>query len=204
MTTAMTNPIKNDALERRRRKQRIVEQHTEKEYYCCGKKVNKNVWELQQIYESTQAKTTQVLPEFLERIRYMIVNGIRKATFSKSVDQNGELFSHVMETLLSKIVPKVDPETKQLTTVYDRTKNNIGGYILTTCYWSVIDWQKADTWNKSLLSCSEFLEDYDKASEKQISPELTQLKFIKNFDEGNTYVPVIQQLLQGGDNEDED
>lgn len=194
--------ITNDALERKRKKKRIVEEHTEKEYYVCGKKTNKNVYELQMLYESTQAKTTKVLPEFLERIRFMIVKGICKATYSKTVDQQGELFNHTVETILNKIVPKRDPVTKKLVTKYDSTKTNLGAYILNACYWSVVAFQNNESWCESLLSCSDYLEDYDEASEQPILAELGQLKFIKNFEQSNSYVPFIQSLLEGDKYED--
>lgn len=194
--------ITNDALERKRKKKRIVEEHTEKEYYVCGKKTNKNVYELQMLYESTQAKTTKVLSEFLERIRFMIVKGICKATYSKTVDQQGELFNHTVETILNKIVPKRDPVTKKLVTKYDSTKTNLGAYILNACYWSVVAFQNNESWCESLLSCSDYLEDYDEASEQPILAELGQLKFIKNFEQSNSYVPFIQSLLEGDKYED--
>ena len=194
--------IKNDALERKRKKKRIVEEHTEKEYYVCGKKTNKNVYELQMLYETTQAKTTKVLPEFLERIRYLIVKGICKTTYSKSVDQQGELFNHTVETVLNKIVPKRDPITKKLVAKYDSTKTNLGAYILNACYWSVVAFQNNESWCESLLSCSDYLEDCDEASEQPILAELGQLKFIKNFEQSNSYVPFIQSLLEGDKYED--
>lgn len=188
MVSTMTRPDKN---------KRVVEVHTEKNYYVCGKKTNKNVWELQQLYESTQAKTTKILPEFIERIRYMVVKGITKATFSKSVDQNGELFNFVLEELINKIVPKVDPKTKKLVTKYDKTKTNLGNYILNSCYWSVVQYQNDETWYEGLVSCGDFMEDYEKVSEKPIETELGQLKFISSYESGNSYIPLIQEILQG-------
>lgn len=199
----MSTEVKNDALERKRKKRRIVEEHTEKEYYVCGKKTNKNVYELQMLYEATQAKTTEVLPEFLERIRFMIVKGICKATYSKSVDQNGELFNHVVETILNKIVPKRDPKTKKLITKYDSTKTNLGAYILNACYWSVLAFQNNENWCESLLSCSDYLEDYDEASEQPFLSDLGQLKFITNYEPSNGYIPLIQRLLEGAQSEED-
>lgn len=193
----MTNPIKNDALSRRKNKQRIVEEHTEKEYYVCGKKTNKNVYELQQIYESTQAKTTKILPEFIERIRFMIVKGILKATYKKRVDQTGELFHYVLDDIISKIVPTVDPSTKQLVTKYKKEKANLGAYILNQCYWAVVSYNDTKQWFDNQLSCSDFLEDYSKVSDKPINHEIGGFKFISKYEEGNTYVPLIQAILQG-------
>ena len=194
MTALMTNPIKNDSLKKKRRGERIVEEHTEKEYYVCGKKTNRNVWELQQIYESTQAKTTEVLPEFVERIRFMVVQGIRKATYAKSVDQNGEMFNVVMEDLLNKIVPKLDPKTKELKTRYNKDKTNLGAYILNSCYWSVVAYQNGESFYEGLVSCGDFMEDYEKVSEKPIEHEVEQLKFISSYEPGNSYISIIQNL----------
>lgn len=187
----MTNPI------RRKRGERVVEVHTEKDYIVCGKKTNKNVWDLQNIYESTQAKTTKVLPEFVERIRFMVVRAICKATYTSSVDQKGELFNYVLENLLSKIVPTIDPNTKQLVTKYKREKANLGNYINTTCYWSVIAYQNGEQWHESLVSCSDFMEDYEKASETPIETDLGQLKLISEYEQDDTYVPMIQRILEG-------
>lgn len=195
MTTTMTNPIK-----KRRKGERVVEVHTEKDYYVCGKKTNKNVWELQQLYESTQAKTTKILPDFLERIRFMIVKGICKATYSKSVDQAGDLFHYVLEDLVNKIVPKVDPETKKLVTKYDRTKTNLGAYILNSCYWSVVQYQNRESWCESLVACSDFMEDYEKVSEMPIETEIGQFKLISSYEAGNEYISLIQELLEGTSN----
>ena len=184
-------------LERKRRRgERVVEQHTKKDYYCCGKKVNKNVYELQQLYETTQAKTTKILPEFIERIRFLVVRGILKATFAKQVDQNGELFSYVLEELLNKIVPKLNTETKKLTTKYDSTKANLGAYILNSCYWSVMAYNERKKQNDALLSCSDFMEDYQKVSEQSREFSTGQLKLIQNYEIGNSIVPLIQQLLE--------
>lgn len=193
--------IKNDALERKRKKQRIVETHTERDYYLNGKRVNKNVYELQKLYESTQAKSTKVLPEFVERIRFMVVNGICKASYTKSVDQQGELFNYVLETLLSKIVPKRNKQTKKLETKYKPERANLGAYILNSCYWSVIAFQGDQSWNESLLGCSEYLEDYDLASETDSLDDLGKFKFIKNYEASNSYLPLIQQILEGSSNE---
>lgn len=195
MTALMTNPITNDSLAKKKKGERIVEEHTEKEYYVCGKKTNRNVWELQQIYESTQAKTTEVLPEFVERIRFMVVQGIRKATYAKSIDQNGEMFNVVMEELLNKIVPKLDPKTNQLTTRYNKDKTNLGAYILNSCYWSVVAYQNGESFCESQVSCGDFMEDYEKVSEKPIEHEVSQLKFISGYDSGNSYLEIIQSLL---------
>lgn len=189
--------IKNDALERKRKKQRIVEECTEKDFYCCGKKVNKNVWELQQLYKSTQAKTTKVLPEFVERIRFMVVKGICKATRSNQVDQNGELFNVVLEALLNKIVPKFDSKTNTYITKYDSTKANLGAYILNSCYWSVVTYQNGESWYKSLLSSSEYLENYDEASEMPKTQDVEQFKLIKNYDENDELLTAIQKILRG-------
>jgi hypothetical protein len=188
----MTNPIKR----RPPKGQRVVEVHTEKDYYVCGKKTNKNVWELQQLYENTQAKTTKILPEFIERIRFMVVKGICKATYSKTVDQEGELFNTVLEELINKIVPKVDPVTKKLVTKYDKTKTNLGNYILNSCYWSVVQYQNDEEWFEGLVSCGDFMEDYEKASIGAVETEIGQLKLICNYEPGNTYIPLIQSIMQ--------
>lgn len=201
---SVTNPIKNDALEKRRRKERIVESHTEKDYYVCGKKTNKNVWELQQIYETTQAKSTKLLPEFLERIRFLLVKGICKATYSRTCDQNGELFNYVLEIIIDKIVPTVDPKTKKLVTKYKKSKTNLGNYILNTCYWAVRSFNDTESWFEQQVSCGEFMEDYSEVSEKPKTQEIDELKFISEFDENNTFIPLIQKVLRGDKQEDED
>lgn len=200
MSPTETPIIVNDALTRRKRKQRIVEEHTDKTYYVCGKKTNKNVYELQQLYETTQAKTTKVLPEFLERIRFMIVKGICKATYSNSVDQNGELFNFVVEQLLNKIIPKKD-EHGNLVTKYKSSKANLGAYILNSCYWSVIAYQNNEQWCESLVSCSDFMEDYEKASEMPKELTLGRLKFISSYSETSSYIPIIQDILQGDEDD---
>lgn len=197
----MTNPIENDALERKKRGKRIVDEHTEKDYILNGKKVNKNVWELQQLYESTQAKTTKVLPEFLERIRFMVVKGILKASFNQQVDQKGELFNYVLEDLLKKIVPTKDESTGNLTTKYDSNKANLGSYILNSCYWSVIGYKNKESHYESLVSCGDFMEDYEKVAEEPIDTELDQFKFISSYSESDTYVPVVQKILEGSAND---
>lgn len=199
MVATMTNPIVNDSLERKRRKERIVDKHEDKVYTLCGKKVNRNVYELQQIYETTQMKSTKVLPEFVERIRFMVVNEIKKATRQKYVDQGGELFNHVLEELLSKIIPKYNEKTKQLTTKYDPTKANLGTYIMRTCYWSTRNWHSNEAWCEEMTCCGDFMEDYSEVAESPKDVELGELKFISSFDVSNTYVPLIQDLLQGSE-----
>lgn len=186
-----------ELIRKQRRGERIVEEHTDKKYIVCGKYTNKNVWELQQLYEKTQAKTTKVLPEFFERIRYMIVRGIIKATYNSQVDQNGELFNYVVESLLNKIIPTKDPKTKKLTTKYDNTKTNLGAYILNSCYWSVRAYQNNEKENESSLSCAEFLEDYDEASYNPIEVDVGEMKLISSYESSNTYVPLVQSILQG-------
>lgn len=182
--------------------ERIVDECKDKVYMVCGKRTNKNVWELQQLYESTQAKTPKVLPEFFERIRYMIVKGILKATYSNQVDQESELFHHVVETILNKIIPKVDKKTGKLVSKYHSSKANLGACILNTCYWSVRAYQGQEQWCESFLNCSDFLEDYDEVSTKSTDVELGQLKFISDYEASNTYVPIIQDILQGDSSED--
>lgn len=201
MTPTMTTPIKNDALEKKKRKQRIVETATEQNYYVCGKRTNKNVWELQQLYETTQAKTTKLLPEFMERIRFMVLTGIRKASYSKSIDQNGEMFNYVLYNLFRKIIPTKDPNTGELVTIYKPTKTNLGAYILNSCYWSVLQYQNGEKWHESLLSCSDFMEDYEKASTEPLEFETDDLKFISRYDETANYVPIVQQIVKGASND---
>lgn len=193
----MTNPIKNDALERKRRGQRIVDECIEKDYILRGKKVNKNVWELQQLYESTQAKTTKVLPEFLERIRFLVVRGITKATFDNQVDQKGELFNYVLEDLLRKIIPTKNEETGELITKYKKDKANLGSYILNSCYWSVISYKNKESYCESLVSCGDFMEDYEKVSEVTKDTDLDQFKFISSYSETDTYIPIVKNILEG-------
>ena len=189
--------IVNDSLERKRRKERIVDKHDDKEYELHGKKVNRNVYELQRIYESTQMKSTKVLPEFVERIRFMVVNEIKKATRQKYVDQGSELFNHVLEELLGKIVPKYDKSTRKLVTKYDVTKANLGTYIMRTCYWCTRNYHNHEAWCEEMTGCGDFMEDYSQVAEKPRELELGELKFISNFDVGNTYIPMIQSILQG-------
>lgn len=193
MTKTVTNPL----AKKRRKGERVVEVATEKDYLLNGKRVNKNVYELQQIYEATQYKTDKVLPEFVERIRFMVVRAILKATYKKSVDQNGELFNYVLEHLLDRIVPKYNPATKSLQTKYNKEKTNLGNYILVTCYWSVRAYQDNESYNESLVSCGDFMEDYSEVSEPPKFNDLSQLKFISKFDDSNTYVPLIQNILRG-------
>lgn len=193
----MTSLIVNDALERKRKGERVVDNCTEKDYICCGKKVNKNVWELQQLYETTQAKTTKVLPEFFERIRFMIVKGITKANFSGIINQQGELFNYVVEDLLRKIVPTIDPITHKLKTKYDKTKTNVGAYILNSCYWSVIAYQTREKHHESLVSCGDFMEDYEKVSDAPQDIDISQLKLISSYDQTNSYMPIIREVLKG-------
>lgn len=190
-------PAVDTLARKRRRGERIVEVATERDYILNGKKVNKNVYELQQIYESTQMLTDKVLPEFLERIRFMVVNAIRKASYARSIDQNGELFNFVLEHLLSKIVPKRDPQTGKLTMKYKPEKANLGSYILVTCYWSVREYQDSERYCESLVSCSDFLEDYSEVAETPKATDLKNLKFISSFDQTNTYVPIIQDIIRG-------
>ena len=127
----------------------------------------------------------------------MVVRAILKATYKKSVDQNGELFNYVLEHLLDRIVPKIDPVSKELKTKYNKEKTNLGNYILVTCYWSVRAYQDNESYNEGLVSCGDFMEDYSEVSEQAKIDELSQLKFISKFDEANTYVPVIQNILRG-------
>lgn len=202
MVANATNPIKNDSLERKRRKKRIVDEHTSRDYYLNGKRVNRNVYELQKIYEDTQAKTTKILPEFLERIRFMIVRGIKKQTREKYVDQSGELFNHVLMDILRKIVPTVDPETKKLVTRYDPNKANLGACILNTCQWSVRNFQGNEDYHESLLRCGEFFEDYNEVAEEPKDIEIGNMKFISSYGEDNSYVPLVQSML--GDAESEE
>ena len=190
-------PVSNPLARKRRKGERVVEEHTERDYCLYGKKVNKNVYDLQMIYESTQALSTTVIPEFVERIRFMVVRAILKATYKKSVDQNGELFNYVLENLLGKIVPKIDPETGKLVTKYNKEKTNLGNYILVSCYWSVRDYQGRESWCESLVSSSDYLEDYSEAAEAPKNPDIGQLKFISSYNQTNEYVPIIQSILEG-------
>lgn len=201
MAATMTNPIVNDSLERKRRKERIVDKHESRDYVLCGKKVNRNVYELQRIYETTQMKSTKILPEFVERIRFMVVNEIKKATRQRYVDQNGELFNHVLEELMSKIVPRYDEKSKQFTTKYDPAKANLGTYIMRTCYWATRNWHNHEAWCEEMTCCGDFMEDYSQVAENPKDIELGELKFISSFDVSNTYVPLIQDLLQGARDE---
>lgn len=193
-------PVSNPLARKRRKGERVVEEHTERDYYLYGKKVNKNVYDLQMIYESTQALSTTVIPEFVERIRFMVVRAILKATYKKSVDQNGELFNYVLENLLGKIVPTVDPETGQLVTKYNKEKTNLGNYILVSCYWSVRDYQGHESWCESLVSSSDYLEDYSEAAEAPKNPDIGQLKFISSYSQSNEYIPIVQSILEGTTN----
>lgn len=193
-------PVSNPLARKRRKGERVVEEHTERDYYLYGKKVNKNVYDLQMIYESTQALSTTVIPEFVERIRFMVVRAILKATYKKSVDQNGELFNYVLENLLGKIVPKIDPETGKLVTKYNKEKTNLGNYILVSCYWSVRDYQGNESWCESLVSSSDYLEDYSEAAEAPKNPDIGQLKFISSYSQTNEYIPIIQSILEGTTN----
>lgn len=193
--------IVNDSLKRRRNKERIVDKHEEKDYVLNGKRVNRNVYELQCIYESTQMKSTKILPEFVERIRFMVVNEIKKATRQKYVDQNGELFNHVLEELLYKIVPKYDKATRKLITKYKPDKANLGTYIMRTCYWATRNYSNHESWCESMTCCGDFMEDYSEVAEHPRDIELRDLKFISGFDVSNTYVPLIQSILQGESDE---
>lgn len=190
-------PATDTLARKRRRRERIIEVATEKDYILKGKRVNKNVYELQQIYETTQMLTPKVLPEFLERIRFMVVNEIRKASYSKSVDQNGEMFNFVLEKLLDKIIPKVDPITKQLTLKYKPEKANLGSYIMVTCYWSVREYQNTEKYYEGLVCCGDFMEDYSEVAEAPKIHDIKNLKFISSFDQNNIYVPLIQDILRG-------
>lgn len=193
-----------DTLARKRRRgERVVEVATERDYVLNGKKVNKNVYELQQIYESTQMQTTKIIPEFLERIRFMVVKGICKSAYTRSVDQNGEMFNYVLERLLDRIVPKYDPITKTLVTKYKPQKANLGNYILTTCFWSVRDYQGYEKECESLVSCGEFMEDYSEASEDFKASDITQFKFISQAPVTDPYVPLVQKILKGGQDEED-
>lgn len=195
--TATLSVVVNDSLKRKKNKERIVDKHEAKDYELCGKRVNRNVYELQCIYESTQMKSTAVLPEFVERIRFMVVNEIKKATRQKYVDQNGELFNHVLEELLSKIVPKYDKDSKKLVTKYNPDKANLGTYIMRTCYWSTRNWNSYENWCEQMTCCGDFMEDYSQVAEEPKQLELKDLKFICNFNISNTYVPLVQSILQG-------
>ena len=195
-------PTTNTLARKRRKGERVVEVATERDYFLNGKKVNKNVYELQQIYESTQMNTTKINPEFLERIRFMVVNAICKASYSKSVDQNGELFNYVLERLLDKIIPKLDPKTNTLTLKYKPEKANLGSYILVTCYWSVREFQGYEKYCESLISCSDFMEDYSEASEAPKKIDFDNFKFITSFDARNLDIPIIQKILDGAIEDD--
>lgn len=195
--------MQNTLAKKRRRGERVVEVATERDYVLNGKKVNKNVYELQQIYESTQMQTTKIIPEFLERIRFMVVKGICKSTYTRSVDQNGELFNYVLERLLDRIVPKYDPITKTLVTKYKPQKANLGNYILTTCFWSVRDYQGYEKECEGLVSCGEFMEDYSEVSEDFKDSDITQFKFISQAPQTDAYVPLIQKILKGGQDEED-
>lgn len=194
-------PTLEETKTRKRNKQRIVEEHTDKEFWVCGHKTNRNVWELQQLYENYQMKSTKLIPEFFERIKFLIISGILRASFSKSVDQNGELFNYVVESLMRKIIPYKDPKTGKLTTRYDYTKTNLGAYILNSCYWSVREFTSGESWHESLLSASDYLEDTERASFAPTQPEIGHLKMIVDFEQTNKYVPVIQDILQGAESE---
>lgn len=192
--------VSNPLARKRRKGERVVEVATEKDYILNGKRVNKNVYDLQQIYLSTQYKTNKVIPEFVERIRFMVVRAILKATYKKSVDQNGELFNYVLEHLLDRIVPKYDPATNSLVTKYNPNKANLGSYILVTCYWSVRSYQDSESYYEGLVSSSDYLEDYSEAAEAPKNPDIGQLKFISSYNQTNEYIPIIQSILEGTTN----
>lgn len=192
--------IVNDSLEKKKRKERIVEKCDSADYFLNGKRVNKNVYELQMIYESTQMKSTKILPEFVERIRFMVVNEVKKATKKKFVDQSGELFNCVLESLLSKIVPKYD-SLGNLKTQYNPEKANLGTYIMRTCYWGTRNWHTNEKYHEDMTNCSDFMEDYSKVADAPRLVELGNFKFITHFDVDDPYIPLVQKLLQGDVND---
>lgn len=190
--------IINDSLKRKKNKERIVEKCETADYFLNGKRVNKNVYELQMIYESTQMKSTKILPEFVERIRFMVVNEIKKATKQKFVDQSGELFNSVLESLLSKIVPKnVEGNLK---IQYNPEKANLGTYIMRTCYWGTRNWHNNEKYHEDMTSCGDFMEDYSKVADKPKDIDLGELKFITDYDIDDSYIPMVQKLIQGEEN----
>lgn len=189
--------IVNDSLKKKKNKERIVEKCDSADYLLHGKRVNRNVYELQMIYESTQMKSTKVLPEFVERIRFMIVNEIKKATRQKFVDQSGELFNSVLEGLLSKIVPKLDEKTGEYTIRYNPDKANLGTYIMRTCYWATRNWHNNEAWHEEMTCCGDFMEDYSKIADKPRDADLGEFKYICSYSQDDNYIPLVQKILEG-------
>lgn len=187
----------DNTISKKTKKDRVVEKDSEKIFFCCGKKTNKNVYELQKLYESTQYLTPKVIPEFFERIKFMIVNGICRATWNHQCLQDSELFNYVVESVLAKIVPKYDSKTNSYKTQYDITKTNIGAYILNSCYWATREYVSKESSSQTMLNYSEFLEDYDKVSKDFVFTEINMFKLIYKYDFRDELAVTAQKILLG-------
>jgi hypothetical protein len=94
---------------------RTVEKHSKKDYNILGKPVNKNVYDLQILYETKQMNNTNVLPEFVEKLWFFVVRGLQKETRNNQIDTKGDLWNYVWENLLHKLIPTYTVKSKQYT-----------------------------------------------------------------------------------------